>query len=122
MNYFNRSLVGAAACSFCVAVLCGCRIYWKGDGLCSPQPLPLDPYSFHFSRLGDRFFVEGSKTSQDAQCRYWTLAFSRMSEISRRTFSSSFKRSGVASISAFFQTNTSPAPRFSRTLTFPSTI
>src|SRR5205814_8163830 len=40
---------------------------------------------------------------------------------SRRNASNSFNRSGVASISFFFHTNTSPEPRFSLTLRFPST-
>src|SRR5216683_3415480 len=46
---------------------------------------------------------------------------SRSSVSSRRKVSSSLNFSGVASTSFFFQTNTSPKPRFSFTLRFPST-
>src|ERR1700686_3066261 len=49
-------------------------------------------------------------------------ASSKMEVSSRRKLSNSFRRSGVASISLFFHTKTSPLPRFSFTLRFPSTM
>src|SRR5438876_371271 len=51
---------------------------------------------------------------------YCFEGISRSSLSSRRNASNSFNRSGVASISFFFHTNTSPELRFSLTLRFPS--
>jgi hypothetical protein len=52
---------------------------------------------------------------------YCVEVSSRMLVSSSRNFARSWRRSGVASISFFFHTNTSPLPRFSLTLRFPST-
>src|ERR1700730_2819720 len=52
---------------------------------------------------------------------YVAGAHSRISINSRRNPANSSNRSGVAVISDFFQTNTSPSPRFNRTPKFPST-
>src|SRR6266576_1031593 len=67
------------------------------------------------------FSLTGLFSNCKLQQVYCFGGISRSSVSSRRNDSNSFNRSGVASLSLLFQRNTSPEPRFSFTLRFPST-